>query len=166
MENINININNTNISFLLEDIEEKENTKDNLDYTEDKLYSFIDDDDTNNQIHNINNSSNSSNNSSNSSNNIKHNLIYYIEKSVFTCEDETYYNEKYTIKELMKICAYYGIDKDIKSAKCRKMDIIVTIVFFEAQPDNAKIVSQRNNMWAYMTELSTDPKMRKYLLWS
>ena len=42
MENINININNTNISFLLEDIEEKENTEDNLDYTEDKLYSFID----------------------------------------------------------------------------------------------------------------------------
>jgi uncharacterized protein YjgD (DUF1641 family) len=167
MENINID----NISFLLEDIEEKEDIEDNLDYTEDKLYSFIDDDDTNNQIHNINNSSNSSNNSnnsnnSNSSNNIKHNLIYYIEKSVFTCEDETYYNEKYTIKELMKICAYYGIDKDIKAAKCRKMDIIVTIVFFEAQPENAEIVSQRNNMWAYMTELATDPKMRKYLLWS
>ena len=80
MENINININNTNISFLLEDIEEKEDTEDNLDYTEDKLYSFIDDDDTNNQIHNINNNSNSSNN-------IKNNLIYYIEKSVFTCED-------------------------------------------------------------------------------
>ena len=132
---------NTNISFLLEDIE---NTEDNLDCTEDKLYSLIDDD----------------------TSNIKHNLIYYIEKSVFTGENETYYNEKYTIKELMKICSYYGIDKDIKSAKCRKMDIIVTIVFFEAQPENSEIVSQRNNMWAYMTELATDPKMRKYLLWS
>ena len=149
MENINININNTNISFLLEDIED---TEDNLDYTEDKLYSFIDDDYNTNNIGIISNT--------------KQNLIYYIEKSVFTCEDETYYNEKYTIKELMKICAYYGIDKDIKAAKCRKMDIIVTIVFFEAQPENAEIVSQRNNMWAYMTELSTDPKMRKYLLWS
>jgi hypothetical protein len=155
MENTNTN---TNISFLLEDIED---TEDNLDYTEDKdeinkLYSFIDDD-ANNEIQDVNNISNS---------NIKNNLIYYIEKSVFTCEDETYYNEKYTIKELMKICAYYGIDKDIKSAKCRKMDIIVTIVFFEAQPENAEIVTQRNNMWAYMTELTTDPKMRKYLLWS
>ena len=148
----NININNTNISFLLEDIEEKENTEDNLDYTEDKLYSFIDDDYNTNNIGIISNT--------------KHNLIYYIEKNVFTCEDETYYNEKYTIKELMKICAYYGIDKDIKASKCRKMDIIVTIVFFEAQPENAEIVSQRNNMWAYMTELATDPKMRKYLLWS
>jgi hypothetical protein len=148
---------NTNISFLLEDIED---TEDNLDYTEDKLYSFIDDD-ANNEIQDVNNISNSNSNS-----NIKNNLIYYIEKSVFTCEDETYYNEKYTIKELMKICAYYGIDKDIKASKCRKMDIIVTIVFFEAQPENAKIVTQRNNMWAYMTELTTDPKMRKYLLWS
>jgi len=141
---------NTNISFLLEDIEDIEDIEEkdgNNDYDKDdinKLYSLVDDD-TNNKIHN---------------------LIYYIEKSVFTCEDETYYNEKYTIKELMKICAYYGIDKDIKASKCRKMDIIVTIVFFEAQPENAEIVSQRNNMWAYMTELATDPKMRKYLLWS
>jgi hypothetical protein len=165
MANTNTNTNtNTNISFLLEDIED---TEDNLDYTEDKdeinkLYSFIDDD-TNNEIQDVNNISNSN---SNSNSNIKNNLIYYIEKSVFTCEDETYYNEKYTIKELMKICAYYGIDKDIKAAKCRKMDIIVTIVFFEAQAENVEIVSQRNNMWAYITELATDPKMRKYLLWS
>ena len=55
---------NTNISFLLEDIED---TEDNLNYTEDKLYSLIDD-----------------------TSNIKNNLIYYIEKSVFTGEDETY----------------------------------------------------------------------------
>jgi hypothetical protein len=149
----NININNTNISFLLEDIEENfDYTDDNKDNKINKLYSFIDDDYNTNNIGIISNT--------------KNNLIYYIEKSVFTCEDETYYNEKYTIKELMKICAYYGIDKDIKAAKCRKMDIIVTIVFFEAQPENAEIVSQRNNMWAYMTELATDPKMRKYLLWS
>jgi hypothetical protein len=150
MSNINTN---TNISFLLEDIEDTED-KDEIN----KLYSFIDDD-TNNEIQDVNNISNSNSN-------IKNNLIYYIEKSVFTCEDETYYNEKYTIKELMKICAYYGIDKDIKAAKCRKIDIIVTIVFFEAQSENAEIVTQRNNMWAYMTELTTDPKMRKYLLWS
>ena len=149
MENINID----NISFLLEDIEENfDYTDDNKDNKINKLYSFIDDDYNTNNIGIISNT--------------KNNLIYYIEKSVFTCEDETYYNEKYTIKELMKICAYYGIDKDIKAAKCRKMDIIVTIVFFEAQPENAEIVSQRNNMWAYMTELATDPKMRKYLLWS
>jgi hypothetical protein len=161
MENINkninknININSENISFLLEDID----TAHDLDYTDNnedneinKLYSLIDDDYNTNNIGIISNT--------------KNNLLYYIEKSVFTGEDETYYNEKYTIKELMKICAYYGIDKDIKASKCRKMDIITTIVFFEAQAENVEIVSQRNNMWAYITELATDPKMRKYLLWS
>lgn len=93
-------------------------------------------------------------------------LLYYVEKSVFSNEDEIYYNEKYTIKDLMKICCYYGIDKNIKSSKCRKQDIISTIVFFEGQPENAEIVYKRHNMWAYMTELIADPKMRGYLLWS
>ena len=93
-------------------------------------------------------------------------LLYYVEKSVFANEDEIYYSEKYTIKDLMKICCYYGIDKNIKSSKCRKQDIISTIVFFEGQPENAEIVYKRHNMWAYMTELIADPKMRGYLLWS
>ena len=93
-------------------------------------------------------------------------LLYYVEKSVFANEDEIYYSEKYTIKDLMKICCYYGIDKNIKSSKCRKQDIISTIVFFEGQLENAEIVYKRHNMWAYMTELIADPKMRGYLLWS
>ena len=93
-------------------------------------------------------------------------LLYYIEKNVFSGEDEIYYNEKYTLKDLMKICCYYGIDKNIKSSKCRKQDIISTIVFFEGQLENAEIVYKRHNMWAYMTELIADPKMRGYLLWS
>ena len=74
-------------------------------------------------------------------------------------------SEKYTLKDLMKICCYYGIDKNIKASKCRKQDIIATIVFFEGQPENAVIVYKRHNMWAYMKELMTDPKMRAYLLW-
>ena len=98
-------------------------------------------------------------------NNNNSELLYYVEKSVFTNEDETYYSEKYTIKDLMKICCYYGIDKNIKSSKCRKQDIIATIVFFEGQIENANIVYKRHNMWAYMTELIADPKMRAYLLW-
>jgi len=93
-------------------------------------------------------------------------LLYYVEKSVFINEDETYYSEKYTIKDLMKICCYYGLDKNIKSSKCKKQDIIATIVFFEGQNENAEIVYKRHNMWAYMTELMTDQKMRAYLIWS
>ena len=66
----------------------------------------------------------------------------------------------------MKICCYYGLDKNIKSSKCKKQDIIATIVFFEGQNENAEIVYKRHNMWAYMTELMTDQKMRAYLIWS
>ena len=50
--------------------------------------------------------------------------------------------------------------------KCKKQDIVSTIVFFEGQSENTEIVNRRHNMWAYMTELATDPKMRMYLLWS
>ena len=99
--------------------------------------------------------------------NTKHNneLLYYVEKNIFYGEDEIYYNEKYTIKDLIKICCYYGIDKTIKASKCKKQDIVATIVFYEGQPENEDVVKQRHNMWAYMTELTSDPKMRMYLLW-
>ena len=91
-------------------------------------------------------------------------LSYFIERNTFFGEDEIYY-EMYTIKELMKICQYYGIAKDIKSAKCKKQDIVSTIVFFEGQPENYNIVNKRNSMWAFMKELQEDPKMRAYILW-
>ena len=91
-------------------------------------------------------------------------LSYFIERNTFFGEDEIYY-EMYTIKELMKICQYYGIAKDIKSAKCKKQDIVSTIVFFEGQPENYNIVIKRNSMWAFMKELQEDPKMRAYILW-
>jgi len=140
---------NNNISFLLEEKDEDENDKEEFDFS-----NFINEMDEltkdNNNNYNYNNSE----------------LLYYVEKSVFTNEDETYYSEKYTIKDLMKICCYYGIDKNIKSSKCRKQDIIATIIFFEGQIENAEIVCKRHNMWAYMSELISDPKMRAYLLWS
>ena len=134
---------NNNISFLLEEKEKDENEeeKEQFDFS-----NFVNLDLT----YNNNNPE----------------LLYYVEKSVFINEDETYYSEKYTIKDLMKICCYYGLDKNIKSSKCKKQDIIATIVFFEGQNENAEIVYKRHNMWAYMTELMTDQKMRAYLIWS
>jgi hypothetical protein len=133
--------NNSNIFFLLE---EKEHTDTNVDL--DQLL---------NELNSDTNTTNTNNDS----------LLYYIEKNVFSGEDEIYYNEKYTIKDLMKICNYYGIDKNIKSSKCKKQDIVSTIVFFEGQVENTELVNKRHNMWAYMTELAADPKMRMYLLW-
>lgn len=139
------NNSNSNIFFLLE---EKEQTDTNVDL--DQLLNEM-------NITNVNTDINLSTNNDS--------LLYYIEKNVFSGEDEIYYNEKYTIKDLMKICNYYGIDKNIKSSKCKKQDIVSTIVFFEGQSENTEIVNRRHNMWAYMTELTADPKMRMYLLW-
>ena len=92
-------------------------------------------------------------------------LVYYIEKN-FYGDDELYYNQEYNVKDLLKICQYYGIDKDIKSSKCKKQDIISTIVFFESLPENSEISQQRHKMWAYIKELMNDSKMKKYVIWS
>jgi hypothetical protein len=143
---------NQNISFFLEEKGEKEDEQEGK--NEFNLTTMIDEMDDLLQYKGPDNYNN--NNSE---------LLYYVEKNVFVNEDEIYYNEKYTLKDLMKICCYYGIDKNIKASKCRKPDIIATIVFFEGQPENAAIVCKRHNMWAYMKELMTDPKMRAYLLW-
>ena len=145
--------NNNNISFLLEEKHDNDNQNEN-ENDEFDFSNFI------NEMDELTKDNNYNYNNNNSE------LLYYVEKSVFINEDETYYSEKYTIKDLMKICCYYGLDKNIKSSKCKKQDIIATIVFFEGQNENAEIVYKRHNMWAYMTELMTDQKMRAYLIWS
>ena len=93
------------------------------------------------------------------------NLEYFFKKDLYN-NDELYYDQECTVKELLKICKYYGIDKDIKSLKCKKNDIINTIIFFEILPENYEIVKKRHRMWAYITELIKDPKMKQYILWN
>jgi hypothetical protein len=92
-------------------------------------------------------------------------LMYFIDKD-FYGNDELYYNQEYTIKDLLKICDYYGLEKNIKSSKCKKQDIISTIIYFESLPENYEIVQKRNIMWAYMGELMMDTKMKKYIFWN
>lgn len=75
------------------------------------------------------------------------------------------YNENYTVKDLMLVCEYYGIAKDIKSQKYKKEMIINILVCFEANPDNSDIVFRRQNMWFYINELKNDKFMKKYILW-
>ena len=76
------------------------------------------------------------------------------------------YTVEYTVKDLLKICQFYGIDKDIKASKCKKQDIVSTIVFFESLPENEDIVKNRYKMWTYISELINDPKMKKYIIWT
>ena len=92
-------------------------------------------------------------------------LSYFDEKNLYIGVPDAYY-EAHTIKELMKICEYYDLAKNVKNAKCKKQDIVATIVFFEAQPENQEITNKRNKMWAYMKELTKDQKMKPYLIWT
>jgi len=93
------------------------------------------------------------------------NLRYFFKKDVYN-NDELYYDKEYTVRDLLKICKYYGIDKDTKASKCKKNDIINTIIFFEVLPENYEIVKTRHRMWAYITELINDPKIKQYIIWS
>lgn len=89
-------------------------------------------------------------------------LSYFIKKDFYCGNIEFYYNEEYKLKDLMKICQYYGMTKGVKNLK--KQDIISSIIYFENIPENYEIVEKRHKMWAYMTELLEDPKMKGYLI--
>ena len=76
------------------------------------------------------------------------------------------YKINFTVKQLMQICEYYGISKNMKSAKANKEEIINNIVLFENNPDNYSIVIKRKLMWYYIEELKSDKFMKKFvLLW-
>jgi hypothetical protein len=92
-------------------------------------------------------------------------LSYFIKKDLYNGNNEYYYNEEYKIKDLLKICQYYGIATSIKAAKCKKQDIVSTIVYFESLPENYEMVEKRHKMWAFVTELLEDTKMKSYLIW-
>ena len=79
-----------------------------------------------------------------------------------TCHEIDYTD--YTIKNLLKICNYYGLDKSVKASKCKKQDIIDTLIYFESLPENAVIVHNRITMWEYMSAIMNDPKMKQYVL--
>jgi hypothetical protein len=76
-----------------------------------------------------------------------------------------HYHENFTIKELMVICDYYGISKQLKKHKYKKDIIIQYLIEFETNSENHDIVSKRHNLWFYINELKNDKFMKKYLLW-
>jgi len=75
------------------------------------------------------------------------------------------YDLNYTVKQLMLISDYYGLSKQIKANKGRKLDIIYSIVTFENDDENEEIVFNRQKYWTYMEELRSDPFMKKFVLW-
>ena len=82
-------------------------------------------------------------------------------------QDFAHYDTFYTVKDLTKICDYYGLTKSLKINKCKKEQIIYSIIFFENNFLNYDIVLKRKSMWFYMNELKSDPFMKKYIvLWN
>ena len=71
--------------------------------------------------------------------------------------------DELTIKDLIKICNFYQLDKGTKGFK--KSDYINLIIAFESSEENYDYVEKRQRFWTYMIELKNDPVMRKYILW-
>jgi hypothetical protein len=139
--------NNGNITFFFEDT-----SIDDLEDNELELEHMLQNFQTDNETMNNNSS-------------IK-DFVYFIKKDFYNGNDEYYYNEEHNLKDLMKICKYYGIASSVKASRCKKQDVVSTIIYFEGCPENYDIVLNRHKMWACMTELLEDPKMRGYLLFS
>jgi hypothetical protein len=143
-------MNKDNITFFLEDTIVDNNNEVELE----KMMSEFDTEYQNSDVYNF----------TNINDELKY-LSYYIKKDLYNGNDEYYYNEEYKIKDLLKICQYYGIASSIKAAKCKKQDIVSTIVYFESLPENYEIVEKRHKMWAFITELLEDTKMKNYVIW-
>ena len=75
------------------------------------------------------------------------------------------YKINYTVKELLLICEYYGLAKELKIQKCCKDIIILVLVDFESNPLNNTIVLRRQEMWRCINILKNDKFMKKYVLW-
>lgn len=73
------------------------------------------------------------------------------------------YDTEFSVKDLMKICEYYGIHKQCQ--KCKKMEIIYAILLFENDPTNAHLVEKRKEFWRYMEELKQDKFMKRFVVW-
>ena len=63
-------------------------------------------------------------------------LLNEIGKTDITYDDDLIipqivnYHENYTVKELLLICEYYGVAKELKSNKCNKNEIIQILVIY------------------------------------
>jgi hypothetical protein len=75
------------------------------------------------------------------------------------------YDTNYNIKQLMLICDYYGLSKEVKINKLKKQDIIALLLDFEENIENVLIVYKRKQLWYFISELKNDKFMKKYILW-
>jgi hypothetical protein len=76
------------------------------------------------------------------------------------------YDLNYNVKQLMLICEYYNLLKDVRVNKLKQQDRIEQIIFFENNSENIEIVNKRKQFWCYMDELKNDRIMKRFVIWS
>ena len=154
-----MNIEN-NIFFIVDEYEKGQESSYN-----DEIQSFIEDLNTNQNINTEINNNLKINPNSQILNDYEE-FIYFKNKQKYSFDDATYYSQEYNVKDLLKICDYYNITKNIKSTKLtKKNDIIEFIIHYEGLPENFDVVYRRHRLWAYIEELYNHSFMKKYILW-
>ena len=76
------------------------------------------------------------------------------------------YDMNYTVKQLVLICDYYGLVKDVRTNKMKKQDVIEQILLFENNMENYEVVIRRKELWYYINELKNDKMMKKFVIWN
>jgi hypothetical protein len=75
------------------------------------------------------------------------------------------YDTNYNVKQLLTICDYYGLLKEVKLNKFKKPELIIFLLDFEENMENSFIVYKRKQLWHFVEELKNDKFMKKYILW-
>ena len=89
------------------------------------------------------------------------NLTLFYPNNYYDIEQlKLYYNTNYTIKTLLQILQYYGLQKN----KMVKEEIIQVLLFFETDPANKLTVEKRLRLWNNIQELKADSYFSKYIL--
>lgn len=73
------------------------------------------------------------------------------------------YDATFNVKDLLKICEYYGIHKQCQ--KYKKMEVIYAILLYENDLTNTHLVEKRKEFWRYMEELKQDKFMKRFVVW-
>lgn len=92
-------------------------------------------------------------------------IIYNNLAADYQLSKEMDYEMNYTVNQLLLICDYYDLSKEWKLKKCNKQTIIQVLVNFENNPDNIEVVSKRKLYWRFMDELKNDKFMKKFIIW-
>lgn len=119
----------------------------------------------------IHEDTNENNNDSNFDINEILNSEYIFKEQDNLCANFIHYDINCTLKQLLLICQYYGIEyygasKDIRINKCNKSDVLNTLIIYENNIENLEKVNKRKCLWHYINELKNDKFMKKYVLWN